>query len=83
MKIVSELKNNKADNAIKRQNLIGANGRTVRYGGKLWKMVVTVLNGNILASAECMTGTETVDLTHDTRTVAQDLLKLAKNRLYS
>lgn len=83
MKIVSNLKNNKADNETKRQNLIGANGKIARYAGKLWKLTVTVLNGNILASAECMTGTlPAIDL-NDKGTVAQDLLKLAKNRLYS
>lgn len=82
MKIVSTLKNNKADNETKRQNLIGANGRKARYGGKLWKLTVQPVGESILASAECMTGNEIVDMTGK-GTVAQDLLKLAKNRLYS
>jgi len=82
MKIVSTLKNNGKDNAIKRDNLIGANGKIARYGGKLWKLTVQQVGTIILASAECMTGTETVDM-NGKGTVAQDLLKLAKNRLYS
>lgn len=82
MKIVSLLKNNKADNEIKRQNLIGANGKIARYAGKLWKLTVQPVGETILASAECMTGKETVDM-NGKGTLAQDLLKLAKNRLYS
>jgi len=83
MKIVSTLKNNGKDNAIKRQNLIGANGKTARYGGKTWKFTVATVGTIILATAEPMTGNEPAIDLNGKGTAAQDLLKLAKNRLYS
>jgi hypothetical protein len=83
MKIVSSLKNNKSDNAIKRANLLGANRKIARYNGMVWTFTVQSVGDTILASAECMQGNVPVVNLFDKTVAAKDLLKLAQNRLYS
>jgi hypothetical protein len=83
VKIKSYLKNTKSDNAIKLSNLEMAHGRTVRYGGKTYRINVATLGKAMYISAESLQGKEPAVNFGDDSPIAKDLKKLCENRLYS
>ena len=82
VKIVSYFKNTKADNDMKKSNLMAANGRTVRYDGKTYLVRVATISDCTLVSAESMQGKEIINFDGKTQ-IAKDMKKLCENRLYS
>ena len=83
MKIVSTLKNTKADKAAKQTNLINAHNRTIRYGGNTYKIIVASLCGLTLADVENMQGNAPLINIFGDDTAAKDIRKLIENKLYS
>lgn len=83
VKIKSYFKNTKADNTMKKSNLMAANGRTVRYNGKTFLVCVADIGGSTVISAEAMQGKEPIINFGDKTDIAKDLKKLCENRLYS
>lgn len=85
MKIVSTLKNTKADRETKLSNLRSAHQRIVRYKGELFRICVASLGSGVLASAEPVKfgGRNGSINLFDTSAIAKDLRKLCENRLYS
>ena len=84
MKIVSSLKNNKADNQKKQAALLAAHNKTVHYGGNLYRIIIAKVGSLILANAEAVKGVNTplINL-FDKTTVAKDLKKMVENGLAS
>ena len=86
MKIVSTLppSNIKAGIEARRQALIAANGRRVRYRGNVYLIHTVVLGGNILADAQAVgVKNQPVINLNETNGVARDLKQLVTNRLFT
>jgi hypothetical protein len=86
MKIESTLppSNLKAGIEARRQALIAANGRRVRYRGGVYIIHTVVLSGNVLADAQAV-GVKNAPMInlHDTNGIARDLKQLVVNRLFT
>ena len=86
MKIVSTLPpaNRKAGEDARRQALIAANGRRVRYKGGVYMIYTVTLGGKVLANAQAIGVKDAplIDL-NDTAGVARDLKQLVTNRLFT
>jgi len=86
MKIVSHLPpaNLKAGKEARRDALLAANNRRVRYGGGVYLISTISLGGNILASAQAI-GVKNAPVINlnDTAGIARDLKQLVVNRLFT
>lgn len=86
MKIISHLPaaNLKAGKEARRDALIAANGRRVRYHGDVYMIYTVSLGGNILANAQVVgvKNAPLIDL-NATAGIARDLKQLVTNRLFT
>lgn len=86
MKIVSHLppSNLKAGKEARRDALIAANGRHVRYQGSVYVIYTVSLGGKLLANAQQVGVKDAplIDL-NDTTGVSRDLKGLVVNRLFT
>ena len=86
MKIVSHLppSNLKAGKDARRDALLAANGRVVRYQGKVYRIMTVSLGGSLLANAQdiSLKDAPLINL-NDNAGVARDLKQLVVNRLFS
>ena len=83
MNIVKNLKNNKADNQVKKANILSANHKTVRYNGQTYNLYVVTLCGTLLASAQMVTGKAPVINLFDKTAEAKDIRNLVEQGLVS
>jgi hypothetical protein len=83
MKIQSNLKNTKADRALKLANLTNAHQRRVRHNGHVYLVRVAKVGSLVIADAEKVGVKEPLINLFDQTPLAKDLKKLCENRLYS
>jgi hypothetical protein len=83
MKIVTQLKNTKADKAAKQSHLLNAHNKLVRYAGQSYRIIVAKVGTLLLADAENMVGYSPRINLFGTDTSAKDIRKLCEQGLYS
>lgn len=83
MKIVTTLKNTKADKAAKQSHFTNAHNKLVRYAGQSYRIIVAKVGPLLLAEAENMVGTSPRINLFGTDTAAKDIRKLCEQGIYS